>query len=64
MSDEYALDVTVNTDKDHYPLNIRVKISGDLARLLMATPVLSVTLAICQPGIGKVAGLPLLDFKQ
>lgn len=59
---DYRLIITVNSDKDHPPVRITVGVPEELARLLMATPVKSVSLAVegKPPHIGK---LPLLDFK-
>ena len=59
---DYRLTITVNSDKDHYPVTLSVGVPEELAKLLMATPVKSVSLAVgAKPGY--ISKLPLLDFK-
>ena len=60
---EYKLDITINSDKEHHPITLSTVVPEDVGRLIMATPVTSVTLAIGRVGFGEVAALPLLDYK-
>lgn len=43
---ELLLTVTVNSDKDHPPINIQFKIPEELAALLMSTPVTTIGLSV------------------
>lgn len=59
---DYRLIITVNSDKDHPPIRLTVGITEEIAKVLMATPVKTVSLAVegKPPHVGK---LPLLDFR-
>ena len=60
---DYAITVTILSDKEHHPVSFRCKIPEELAVVIMATPVTHVTLAVeTTPGfISDKTGL--LDFK-
>ena len=59
---EFRLTITVNSDRQHPPIVFRVAIPGNLAVLLMSTPITSVSLAVeSKPGI-VADKTKLLDF--
>jgi len=58
----YRMIITVNSDKEHAPVQFAVTIPDGLALILMKTPVTSVRLAISQ-GANILDKSKLLDFK-
>jgi len=59
----YKLNTTVHSDKEHPPISFSCQVPQELALLLMATPVVSVTLSVeATPGM-IVDRTKLLDFR-